>query len=102
MLHELATAIDEGKMSDAAVERLLHALHYERDIEAAARQGEVKGRNIRISKFLEQLVAATKTHSIQPSKPVPMRRIDYEKIGGLSAADRLNIWERGKERRVKH
>ena len=102
LLHQLADDITNGNISDAVLEKLLHALHYERDMAEADRKGEIRGRNLRIEKYLEELKAASKTHSIPSSKPKPTVQLPYDMIGGLSAADRLNIWERGRERRMKY
>lgn len=92
----------KGAFSEHTVRYLRHAINYERDIQDAFRQGEIKGRNYRIEEYLIEHRNAEEVRQLgsssAPSRPTPPASV----IGGLSAADRKTIWERGHERRVRH
>ncbi|MBO4850315.1 MAG: hypothetical protein J5529_05350 [Prevotella sp.] len=96
----LAKDIEKGKMGKRTIKKLLHALHYDEDLATAAREGEIKGRNAKIEDFLEERRRTANIHCPTGAhgdfRPAPPSDI----IGGLAAADRKNIWERGNERRI--
>ena len=93
---------DKGAFSEQTLRSLRQAINYERDIQDAFRQGEIKGRNYRIEEYLIEHRNAEEVRQLgsssAPSRPTPPASV----IGGLSAADRKSIWERGNERRVCH
>ena len=100
LVRSLAKDIEKGKMGKRTLKKLLHALHYDEDMATAAREGEIKGRNTKIEEFLEERKRTAHIHcpvgahgSIRPTPPADI-------IGGLAAADRKNIWERGNEKRI--
>ena len=101
----LATLLDEtskGEIGETTLQILAHAVNYERDMLQAAREGEIKGRNMKIEEYLIERKSAEEVRQLgsaaAPSRPVPPASV----IGGLSAADRMSIWERGHEKRVCH
>ena len=72
---------------------------YDRAVVTARHEGEVAGRNVRIEEYMterrkEQLLPDLGRSPAQPRPTLP-----YTVIGGLSAADRKSIWERGNEKR---
>ena len=101
----LTTVTDEitrGALSARTLECLSHALHYEGDIALAAHEGEVKGRNAKIEEFLIERRSDADMHQVRTSIGQQPSAPPYHIMGGLTAADRLSIWERGRERRVRH
>ena len=101
----LATLLDEtskGEIGETTLQILAHAVNYERDMLQAAREGEIKGRNMKIEEYLIERKSAEEVRQLgstaAPSRPAPPASV----IGGLSAADRMSIWERGHEKRVCH
>lgn len=100
LIRSLVKDIEKGKMGKRTIKKLLHALHYDEDLATAAREGEIKGRNTKIEEFLAERKRTAHMHcpvgthgNIRPTPPSDI-------IGGLAAADRKNIWERGNERRI--
>ena len=83
-----------------AAESVLNALHYDRDVAQAGIDGEVRGRNTRIEELFEQRRKVADIHVLNGAaasvSPTPPPNI----LGGLTAADRQTIWERGNEKRV--
>lgn len=101
----LATLLDEtskGEIGETTLQILAHAVNYERDMLQAAREGEIKGRNMKIEEYLIERKSAEEVRQLgstaAPSRPAPPASV----IGGLSAADRMSIWKRGHEKRVCH
>lgn len=94
--------MDKGQISDETLKQLVHALHYDRDMAQAGHDGEVRGRNTRIDEWFDQRRGVADIHNLgnaaTPSRPSPPLSV----IGGLTAADRSSIWERGHEKRVRH
>ncbi|MBQ4224370.1 MAG: hypothetical protein II674_11075 [Prevotella sp.] len=100
LIRSLVKDIEKGKMGKRTIKKLRHALHYDEDLATAAREGEIKGRNTKIEEFLAERKRTAHMHcpvgthgNIKPTPPSDI-------IGGLAAADRKNIWERGNERRI--
>ncbi len=102
LLTTITDEITRGALSARTLECLSHALHYERDIALAAHEGEVKGRNAKIEEFLIERRSDADMHQVQTSIGQQPSAPPYHIMGGLTAADRLSIWERGRERRVRH
>ena len=98
-LQSIADELTGSTVSDETLQKLAHALSYERDIA----QAEIRGRNTRIEQLLVQQQSTSEIHQLAMTSPAPSRPAPpYSRIGGLSAADRQTIWERGKEKRVRH
>jgi hypothetical protein len=102
MIEDLREEMSKGEISRQMMESILHAINYERDIAQAGHDGEVRGRNARIEEFLNTQQEGDGIHQfgqtvVRPSQPIP-----YSVIGGLSTADKMTIWERGNEKRVKY
>ena len=92
--------IEKGKLRKDTVKALLQSLHYDRDIAAANKEGEIKGRNTKIEELMAERERTANIHmptgahtSLRVSPPPHV-------IGGLAAADRRTIWERGNEKRT--
>ena len=100
LIRSFVKDIEKGKMGKRTIKKLRHALHYDEDLATAAREGEIKGRNTKIEEFLAERKRTAHMHcpvgTHRNIKPTPPSDI----IGGLAAADRKNIWERGNERRI--
>ena len=101
-LDQLVTQLNQHSLTADCLQAVLHAIHYDRDVAQAGIDGEVRGRNTRIEDMFEQRRKAADIHVLggaaQPTSPTLPPHI----LGGLSAADRQTIWERGNERRVKN
>ena len=101
-LDQLVTQLNQHSLTADSLQAVLHAIHYDRDVAQAGIDGEVRGRNTRIEDMFEQRRKAADIHVLggaaQPVSPTLPPHI----LGGLSAADRQTIWERGNERRVKN
>ena len=98
-LQSIADELTGSTVSDETLQKLARALSYERDIA----QAEIQGRNTRIEQLLAQQQSTSQIHQLAMTSPAPSRPAPpYSRIGGLSAADRQTIWERGKEKRVRH
>ena len=99
ILQTIADELSGSSLSDKTLQKIAHALSYERDVA----QAEIRGRNMRIEQLLAQQQATSQIHQLAMTAPSPARPTPpYSRIGGLSAADRQTIWERGKEKRVRH
>ena len=101
-LDQLVIQLNQHSLTADSLQAVLHAIHYDRDVAQAGIDGEVRGRNTRIEDMFEQRRKAADIHVLggaaQPTSPTLPPHI----LGGLSAADRQTIWERGNERRVKN
>ena len=99
ILQTITDELSGSSLSDETLQKIAHALSYERDVA----QAEIRGRNMRIEQLLAQQQATSQIHQLAMTAPSPSRPTPpYSRIGGLSAADRQTIWERGKEKRVRH
>ena len=99
ILQTIADELSGSSLSDETLQKIAHALSYERDVA----QAEIRGRNMRIEQLLAQQQATSQIHQLAMTAPSPSRPTPpYSRIGGLSAADRQTIWERGKEKRIRH
>ncbi len=101
-LDQLVIQLNQHSLTADSLQAVLHAIHYDRDVAQAGIDGEVRGRNTRIEDMFEQRRKTADIHVLggaaQPTSPTLPPHI----LGGLSAADRQTIWERGNERRVKN
>lgn len=99
-LDELIAQLTHDNLTPDSLQGVLHAIHYDRDVAQAGIDGEVRGRNTRIEELFEQRRKSANIHvlggAVAHTSPTPPTNI----IGGLSAADRQTIWERGNEKRV--
>ncbi len=102
MIEDLREEMSKGEISRQMMESILHAINYERDIAQAGHDGEVRGRNARIEEFLNTQQEGDGIHQFGQTVVRPSHSIPYSVIGGLSAADKMTIWERGNEKRVKY
>ncbi len=102
LLGTLLSEYEKGELSGKTLQSLSHAVNYERDVHEAQRQGEIKGRNLKIEEYLIEHRSAEGVRQLGcssvASRPAPPPSV----IGGLSAADRKSIWERGNEKRVSY
>lgn len=99
-LDQLISQLSHRSLTADNLQTVLNALHYDRDVAQAGIDGEVRGRNTRIEELFEQRRKVADIHVLSGAaasvSPTPPPNI----IGGLSAADRQTIWERGNEKRV--
>lgn len=99
-LDRLISQLSHHSLTADNLQSILKALHYDRDVAQAGIDGEVRGRNTRIEDMFEQRRKAADIHVLGGAaaafSPAPPSKV----LGGLSAADRQTIWERGNERRV--
>ncbi len=101
----IAEELLSGKLCEETIEMIRKSAHYDHDVAEAARQGEIrgeiKGRNTRIDEYLIERRKAAELHDLGGTSQHASHAVPHHVIGGLSAADRLSIWERGNEKRVK-
>lgn len=102
LLTQFVKAVAGGSLDTPSLQWLHNALHYDRDLAQAAHDGEVRGRNARIDELLQQHKQSTDIHHLGSTAHVSRPPLPPHIIGGLSAADRQTIWERGREKRVRH
>ena len=102
LLTQFVKAVAGGSLDTPSLQWLHNALHYDRDLAQAAHDGEVRGRNARIDELLQQHKQSTDIHHLGNTAHVSRPPLPQHIIGGLSAADRQTIWERGREKRVRH
>ena len=102
LLTQFVKAVAGGSLDTPSLQWLHNALHYERDLAQAAHDGEVRGRNARIDELFQQHKQSTDIHHLGSTAHVSRPPLPPHIIGGLSAADRQTIWERGREKRVRH
>ena len=102
LLTQFVKAVAGGSLDTPSLQWLHNALHYERDLAQAAHDGEVRGRNARIDELFQQHKQSTDIHHLGSTAHVSRPPLPQHIIGGLSAADRQTIWERGREKRVRH
>ena len=101
-LHSMISDIQAGEMSKETIDTLLLALHHDADVENALREGEVKGRNAKIDEWKEQRRGMAGVHQLGNAASGGLAHVPQARLGGLCAADRQTIWERGKEKRVRY
>ena len=101
-LHSVISDIQSGIISKNTIETLLLAIRHDADVESALREGEVKGRNAKIDEWKEQRRGMANVHQLGNASSALHAHVSPARIGGLSAADRQTIWERGNEKRVRY
>jgi outer membrane biosynthesis protein TonB len=96
----ILTQLTNNALTAETLQMVLHALHYDHDVAQAGIDGEVKGRNARIEELFEQKRKTADIHMLGGAISHTPSTLPTDIIGGLSAADRQTIWERGNEKRV--
>ena len=100
-ISRLAEELLSGRLSDDTFDMLRRSVVYTQAVANARREGEIKGRNERIDEYLIERRKASEIHDLSTTTPHNKAAIPQHIIGGLSAADRTSIWERGNEKRIK-
>ena len=101
LARRLAEELLSGQLSEESIDMLRRSVCYDQDVADAQRQGEIKGRNERIDEYMIERRKASEIHDLGTSTHHNKPTIPQHIIGGLSAADRTSIWERGNEKRIK-
>ena len=101
LARRLAEELLSGQLSEESIDMLHRSVCYDQDVADAQRQGEIKGRNERIDEYMIERRKASEIHDLGTSTHHNKPTIPQHIIGGLSAADRTSIWERGNEKRIK-
>ena len=91
--------ITAGAISNETIAQLLKSVAFDRSIAIAHHEGEVAGRNQRIDEYMQERRKEKELPDLGRSPIQPRSTLPYTMIGGLSAADRKSIWERGNEKR---
>lgn len=100
-ISRLAEELLSGRLSDDSIGMLRRSVTYAQDMANARREGEIEGRNERIDEYLIERRKVSEIHDLSTTTPHNKAAIPQHIIGGLSAADRTSIWERGNEKRIK-
>lgn len=92
-----------GKISMETIDMINKAISHDEDVASAAHEGEVRGRNAKISEKLRKRNASDGTAALD-GKSAPARSVEAPSMGAL---DRYNdglddIWSRGGEKRRKY
>ena len=99
LLTAIAEELSAGAISDETLTLLVKSAAYDRDVVAARHEGEVAGRNMRIDEYMTERRKQQDLPDLGRSPAQPRHTLPFTVIGGLSAADRKSIWERGNEKR---
>ena len=91
--------ITAGAISNETIAQLLKSVVFDRSVAIAHHEGEVAGRNQRIDEYMQERRKEKELPDLGRSPIQPRSTLPYTMIGGLSAADRKSIWERGNEKR---
>ncbi len=91
--------ITAGAISNETIAQLLKSVVFDRSVAIAHHEGEVAGRNQRIDEYMQERRKEKELPDLGRSPIQPRPTLPYTMIGGLSAADRKSIWERGNEKR---
>ena len=91
--------ITAGAISNETIAQLLKSVAFDRSVAIAHHEGEVAGRNQRIDEYMQERRKEKELPDLGRSPIQPRPTLPYTMIGGLSAADRKSIWERGNEKR---
>lgn len=91
--------ITAGAISNETIAQLLKSVAFDRSVAIAHHEGEVAGRNQRIDEYMQERRKEKELPDLGRSPIQPRSTLPYTMIGGLSAADRKSIWERGNEKR---
>lgn len=88
-----------GKFSPDSVHMALKAIHHDDDVEVAAREGEVKGRNAKIDEKLRRGKRSDGTATLDGKNGTGGTPRTAPELGALGQLGSSNIWERGGEKR---
>lgn len=90
-----------GKFSPESIHMAFRAINHDADVETAAREGEVKGRNTRIEERLRRNQRGDGTANLDGKNGGGGKARDMPDLGALNRYDDggQTIWERGGERR---
>ena len=99
VLLQMAQEQEAGAWSEATIALLRRALNYDNDVAKARHEGEVAGRNVRIREFLIERREPEGIYNLSGGGSALAHDVPAERLGGLAAAERPNIWQRGGERR---
>lgn len=102
LLATVSAEMSQGEIGSSTLHTLLHALHHDRDVAQASHEGEVRGRNTNIEQFLTTCRETAEFHQLGSGSSVKAPTTPLHLIGGLTAADRKSIWERGSEKRTRN
>ena len=97
----MAQEREAGAWSEATITLLRRALNYDNDVAKARHEGEVAGRNVRIREFLIERREPEGIYNLSGGGSALAHDVPAERLGGLAAAERPNIWQRGGERRER-
>lgn len=100
LLTSLVKDLEKGELGKKSIKALLQSLHYERDITTASQKGEIKGRNAKIEELMAERERTSNIHMPTGARNNLLTPPPPHVIGGLAAADRRTIWERGNEKRT--
>ena len=101
VLLQMAQEREAGAWSEATITLLRRALNYDNDVAKARHEGEVAGRNVRIREFLIERREPEGIYNLSGGGSALAHDVPAERLGGLAAAERPNIWQRGGERRER-
>ena len=101
VLLQMAQEQEAGAWSEATIALLRRALNYDNDVAKARHEGEVAGRNVRIREFLIERREPEGIYNLSGGGSALAHDVPAERLGGLAAAERPNIWQRGGERRER-
>ncbi len=90
-----------GKFTPESIRMALDAVNHDEDVEYARGEGEVAGRNARITERLRKRGKTDGTASLGGRNAGETPR-DTPELGALAMADNNTIWERGGEKRTKY
>lgn len=99
-LRLLAQDIREGRWSEHSLQLLRHGLNHDIDVAKARHEGEVAGRNLRINEYLIERREPAGIHNLTGGGSTLARTVPAERLGGLAAAEKPSIWQRGNEKRI--
>lgn len=90
-----------GKFSPESIQMAFRAINHDADVETAAREGEVKGRNTRIEEKLRRRGRGDGTANLDGKNGGGGKARDMPDLGALNRYDDggQTIWERGGEKR---
>lgn len=90
-----------GKFTPESIKMALDAVNHDEDVEYARGEGEVAGRNARITERLRKRGKSDGTASLGGRNAGETPR-DTPELGALAMADNDDIWTRGGEKRTKY
>ncbi len=99
-LRLLAQDIRDGRWSEHSLQLLRHGLNHDIDVAKARHEGEVAGRNLRINEYLIEKREPAGIHNLTGGGSTLARTVPAERLGGLAAAEKPSIWQRGNEKRI--